>query len=59
MVARETGHSCQLCRRLIIKRLQGALHSHKHRQEHSQARDPDVTLGTRRHFGSWHLPSAK
>lgn len=36
MVARETRHSCQLCRRLIIKRLQGALHSHKHRQEHSQ-----------------------
>lgn len=59
MVARETGHSCQLCRRLIIKCLQGALYSHKHRQEHSQARDPDVALGTRHNFGGWHLPSAK
>lgn len=57
MVARETGHSCQLCRRLIIKYLQGALYSHKHRQEHSQARDPDVALGTI--SGDWHLPSAK
>ena len=46
MVARETGHSCQLCRRRIVKCLQGALYSHKRRQEHSQARDPDVALGT-------------
>ena len=45
MVARETGHSCQLCRRRIVKCLQGALYSHKRRQEHSQARDPDVALG--------------
>lgn len=32
----QTNHEC----------LQGALYSHKHRQEHVQAIDPDVALGT-------------
>lgn len=36
----QTNHEC----------LQGALYSHKHRQEHVQSRDPDVALGTEYSF---------